>query len=335
MLFELFANPHSRRCASRFGLANRKLNGFRPPIRVVAVVVCWISAVCPGCQFPGLHRESGADASADSGSTDKPTEPRSDDSATIFNRSLERIAVDFRVHLITAPHGTFGADSRLWSIARGSLSDPESVLLLATNGFRAAVGRTSDRDVLTSYLDSINGVRMAMDEVTPDVDRPVSIELGAGPSWASVFVLNRDGHVRGMDIVNSALRFVLRFEFRSASLREVFVRVVPEVEEPPGPARWQKLENGEYREMPELRRQTFTELEVAAEIPEGGFLILGPDAASESASRLGRLFFVDDRTERGRDSSAPTTAPSEEATSLDRIYIISPIVRTIESPAKR
>lgn len=243
----------------------------------------------------------------------------------VFSRPMQRLIVQFRVHLITAPSGTFNKESRLWTIAAEPMPDASAALRLNSNGFRAAIGRESDRQALMEFLDDTDGVRMNMDEAMPNLDKPVIIEIGACPPWQSVFHYDRKGSLRGADFVDAVARLLLRFELRSTNLKEVWLRVTPEVEEPPGPAKWQRDQDGELREMPQERKHTFVDIETEARIPEGGFLVLGASPTVAEAPVLGRVFFREPEPSTEKVAKTPR----------DRIYIISPIIRYSEDLRSR
>jgi len=240
----------------------------------------------------------------------------------VFSRPTQRLIVEFRVHLISAPHETFGDESRLWSIASIALPDAAMNLRSRANGFRAAIGRESDREALMQYLDGVEGIKLRMDQVMPDIDRPVTLEIGIGPVWSSIFYYDRSGKLHGVDLEEAVPRWILRFEMRSANLKEVWVEATPEIEQPPGPAKWARDENGVLREMAQERRQSYSDLTIAAQIPEGGFLVLGLAAEAKDSPVLGRIFF----SEQFNEGKGGLEAPRE------RIYIISPIVRFAENP---
>lgn len=241
----------------------------------------------------------------------------------VFSRPMQRLIVQFRVHLITAPAGTFGPDSLLWKIAAASMPTGVDAARQTSNGFRAAVGRESDREGLMQFLDSVEGVKMKMDEITPDLDKPMQIELGACAPLLSIFHFDRAGRLHGSDYADSVARFVLQFDMRSTNLKEVWLRVTPELEEPPGPPKWRRGPDGEFREMPEEHRYFFSDVEMSARIPEGGFLAIGPSPLFADTPTLGRVFFRE-----------PETSPKEGLEAArERIYIISPIIRYAEAPA--
>lgn len=240
----------------------------------------------------------------------------------IFSRPMQRLTVHFRVHLVTAPHGTFGNQSRLWSIAATPTADAAGALRQRSNGFLAAVGRESDRPALMEFLDSIDGVKLKMDEVTPDVDKPIVVELGSLGPLCTVFHFDRRGALHGSELMGAVARLILKFDIRSSNLKDVWLEVVPEVEEPPLTTKWVRQPDGELREFPEERKQTFTDMTIAAQIPGGGFLVIGGADRERLRPVLGTVFFTEQQAE----------GPKSQGTDRDRIYVISPIVRFAEDP---
>jgi hypothetical protein len=225
--------------------------------------------------------------------------------------------IEFKVHRFSAPEGTFSKDSGVWNLVTGPLTSAAAVLRLADNGFRAAVGRESDRLPLRLWLDEIEGVRSAVDTAMPDANRVVELDLGLTPSRQTLFYYDRQGALHGLDLVDARAKFQLTLELRSPSLRDVWLRVVPGMEEPPGRARWVMTPDGP-REEPVIHACTFDDLAFSADIPEGGFLLLGPTRAALDQPLAGRPFFV--RTTAGETGDAPLRRES--------IYVISPIIRS-------
>ncbi|MBX3394980.1 MAG: hypothetical protein KF841_06395 [Phycisphaerae bacterium] len=240
----------------------------------------------------------------------------------IFSRPMQRLAVHFRVHLVTAPLGTFGNQSKLWSIASTPTADAGGALRQRSNGFHAAVGRDSDRPALMEYLDSIDGVKLKMDEVTPDVDKPIVVELGSIGPLSTVFHFDRRGALHGSDLIGAVARLIVKFDIRSSNLKDIWIEVVPEIEEPPLSTKWVRRPDGELIEVPEERKQTFTDMRIGAQIPEGGFLVIGGADRDRLRPVLGTVFFTEHAAE----------GPQSRGNDRDRIYVISPIVRFAENP---
>ncbi len=238
---------------------------------------------------------------------------------SIFNRPLSRLVVDFKVHRISGSPGSFGTDSRLWKIMTVGLPDAEASLRLSANGFRVAVGRESDRPALRAFIEDVGELHTVMDRVTPDASKSVYLELGPCDSHQSVFFYDRQGNLHGLGFVNATARFRLAFEMRSSNLKEVWLRLLPELREPPGPPQWKKGPDGEYYQAPEQRGRSFVELAFSAKIPEGGFLLLAPTPEVHERPLLARPFFTDARPDR----------PGTTTVGRESIYIISPIVRSL------
>ncbi len=246
--------------------------------------------------------------------------PPANENTSVFQRPLVRLVVDFKVHRVWAAKGAFGAESRLWKIATGTLPDAASALRLAANGFRVAVGRESDRKSLLAFLEEVPDLRIAMDEVTPDASRAVELEIGTCDSRQSVFYYDGEGDLRGMDFVKARAGFSLMFELQSTDLREVWLRLVPTLVEPGGRPKWVLNADGTASQVPSDRRTVFDALAFLARVPEGGFLLLAPTESVHASPLLGRSFFV--------TSGAEREAASDEA--RESVYVISPTVRTVE-----
>lgn len=274
----------------------------------------------PGCLFGAKPVTGGADAEPDGEPAAlEPSTPAnpSGGAPSVFERPLQKLVVEFKVHRFSAPAGTFSGDEHVWRLVTGRLSDAASALRLADNGFRAAVGQESDRAALRQYLDGLQGIRSAVDTATPDASRMVDLEVGTCRPQLTVFYYDRQGRLHGLDFERAKARFKLAFEMRSANLREVWLEVVPEIEEPPGPPKWIITDQG-AQQQPEERRRTFSELAFSAQVPEGGFLLVGPAKAVGGRPLLAMPFLTEERP--GREEGVRDTWES--------VYVISPIIRS-------
>jgi len=278
-----------------------------------------------GCQLIARHpTPTPGDASAE---TDGHAQPTAEPSGftSVFNRPLKRLVVEFRVHRISAPQGAFAPGSGLWKIPTGGLPDADAVLRLTANGFRAAVGRESDRPALKAFIEDLQDLRTAVDDVTPGASRLVYVELGPCAWRESVFFYDRRGRLHGLDFVNPTARFRLAFELRTANLKEVRLHLAPELREPPGPLKWIKGPDGQFRQVPEQRGRTFDELAFDAAIPEGGFLLLAATPAVRRRPLLARPFFI-------RSTPDPKDG---KPIARESIYIISPMIRSYTGGSSR
>ncbi|MBN2563830.1 MAG: hypothetical protein JXQ75_23190 [Phycisphaerae bacterium] len=237
--------------------------------------------------------------------------------SSVFDRPLQRLSVDFKVLRYSAPKGTFTEDSGLWKLVTGPLLDASMALRAADNGLRAATGRESDRVPLREFLDGIDDLRSTLDYAHPDATRHVELDLGPCETRLVVFYYGQRGALRGLDFLDARAKLRLAFEMGSVNLREVWLELAPEIEEPPGPLRWE-ITRETARQVPEERRHTFTEVSFAAKIPEGGFLLLGPTEEVYERRLLGRAFFVE-VSQNGVDGAAKLR---------ESIYVISPIIRS-------
>jgi len=287
------------------------------------VTVCLAILVCGGgCIGPGAEGPPEQDDPDEAAAVFRETDGDGG-KTSVFERPLVRLVVDFKVHRVWASKGAFGEDSRLWKIATGTLPDAASVLRLAANGFRVAVGRESDRKALLAFLEEVPDLRIAMDEVTPDASREVELEVGACGPRQSVFYYDGEGNLRGLDFVKARAGFRLMFELRSTDLREVWLQLVPTMVEPGGRPKWVLNADGTASQVPSDRRHRFDALGFVARVPEGGFLLRAPTEAVHAVPLLGRPFFVTSGVEPGADS--------DEA--RESIYIIGPTVRTLGEEA--
>lgn len=237
--------------------------------------------------------------------------------APVFRRAMRHFAVEFRVHRITARRGAFCESAELWKIVPGPLPDADAAQRLAANGFRAAIGRASDRKPLLAFLQALEDPRTAVDQVLPDVSREVRLEIGPCPPRLSVFFYDRHGDLVGLDFANARARLTWSFEIDSTRRREIRLRVTPELEEPPGPPRWEISSEGVARRVPRERRHAFEDLTFETPIPEDGFLILAATPEVYRTPSPGRPFFV---------TSGPVPGDWLEG-ARESLYIISPIIR--------
>lgn len=238
--------------------------------------------------------------------------------ASVFERPLERLTIEFVVYRIWAPPGTFAKGDEPWSLATGDSPPAEPTLRWTANGFRMAVGRASDRPALQRYLESIEDRKVAEDRTQPDDRRALEIELGAGPAQTTLFCYGPDGRLSGRDFESPKAILRLNYELHALNLREMIVQATPELEEPPGPMKWTIDADGRAREVPQERRHLFGDLAVSVKVPENGFLMIGPTDAAHEMPILGRAFFVD-------YGGKPTGSDEERRESL---YIITPVIRS-------
>jgi hypothetical protein len=276
-----------------------------------------VAAAAAGCILglqPGSTSTKGSDTAA---APPGASAAENDKAGSVFERPLQKLIVEFKVHRFSAPAGTFSGEHAVWNVATGPLSDAAGALRLNDNGFRAAVGQESDRLPLLQCLDEIHGLRSVVDTATPDMNRAVILDLGSCGPRLTVFYYDRKGTLRGLDVAEARARFRLTFEMRSSNLREVWVEVTPELEEPPGPPKWVRTPEGAKQE-PQERRQVFSDLAFSAQLQQGSFLLLGPAPGVQDHPLLARPFFVEQ----------PVGAQDGSAEIRESIYVISPIVRT-------
>ncbi len=238
-------------------------------------------------------------------------------SRSVFERPMERLSIEFSVLRISAPRGAFTEDDRIWKLVTGSLPQAASTLHLADNGFRASVGRNSDRRALRRFLDSLPELRTALDHATPDTSRLVELEVGRCDLRQTVFYYEEGGRLRGLDFENAQASFLVTFEMRSVNLREVWLSLTPELEEPSRQKKWVITEQG-AREVPVERKHAFTAITLNVNVPEDGFLLLGPTRTVYDRPLLGRPFFIEKTVDR-EDGSISWR---------ESVYVVSPVVRS-------
>ncbi len=275
---------------------------------VLSVVQVGCVSWAAGGRDAPKRTSSRAERSADEGDRSSPS---------VFERPLARASIEFKVHRYSAPQGSFNRGaSNVWKLVNGPLADAAATLRLADNGFRAAIGRESDRQSLRELLGRVPELRSVLDRTHPDASRRVELDVGLCCPREVVFYHGRGGRLRGMDFVDARAKLMLAFELRSVNLREVWLEIVPAIEEPPGPPQWEIGEDG-ARQVPVKRRRLFEDLGFTAMIPKGGFLLLGASEGLGDDPLLGKLFF------RGpSEKSVKTPADVRES-----IFVISPVVR--------
>lgn len=290
-------------------------------VLTVAVMATVMVAVMAGCSSMGSdvpYDEPVPGGPEDVNRTGHGPEQASDSrSRSVFERPLERLSIEFSVLRISAPRGAFTEDERIWKLVTGSLPRAASTLHLADNGFRASVGRNSDRGALRRFLDSLPELRTALDHATPDTSRLVELEVGRCDHRQTVFYYEEGGRLRGLDFEDAQASFLVTFEMRSVNLREVWLSLTPELEEPPRQKKWVITEQG-AREVPVERKHVFTAITLNVNVPEDGFLLLGPTRTVYDRPLLGRPFFIE-------------KAVSPEDGSVrwrESVYVVSPVVRS-------
>lgn len=247
-----------------------------------------------------------------------------------FGTSAQRLVVEFNVHWFTASRGVFSAeDSVIWKIVTGALPESSSTLHLADSGFRAAIGRSSDRkplaDALAGLEDSGKLRSETTDRLIPDASRSASFGIGQiALRTLTVFYQDIEGRAIGYDFRDASPKFYLSYGMRADNLREVILRLVPAIEEPPGPPKWVgKLGEG-FQQIQEERRTMFIEMALTATIPEDGLLLMGGTPIIYERPYLGRAFFIEQTT--------------DNKMARESIFIVSPVIRTVTdrfgTPAK-
>jgi hypothetical protein len=244
--------------------------------------------------------------------------------ASPYDRPAERLILELKVLRYTAPKGSFSGDSPVWKSVEGIVTDAATTLRLSDNGFRAAIGRDSDRKPLSNVLADIPDILVGKDDISPDTAHVVELVIGPCPARKAVFYYDEVGKLHGLEFVDAKSIFRMNLELRSTHLRDVWMRVLPRIEEPPGPAKWVITPEG-ARQIPQERVRDFTHLAFETTIREGGFLMLGPTDALYRTPLVGGAFFSTQAS-----NPAPGTSPVRES-----LYIISPIVRSVAARVSR
>jgi hypothetical protein len=270
--------------------------------------------IIPGCIAPSAPVKP-----SDANNPGAPQATPTTQESSIFDRRLQRRTVEFTVHRFSAPRGVFSGSEEIWNLVTGSLASAEATLHLAENGFRAAIGRESHREALLQFLKGLPELRSAVDHATPDSTRMVDLELGSTAANVAIFYIDNKGVLHGLDFVDAKARLKLTYEMRSPRFDELWLRIVPELEEPPGPMKWLMTAEGP-REQAEERRHTFDELACEAEVPPGGFLLLGPTPPVYDRPLAAKPFFIEKSAGHGA-----------AITERESIFIISPVIRTAEN----
>lgn len=210
---------------------------------------------------------------------------------SIFDRPMRRMVVQFSVIRVSAPKGTFTEDDAHWRMISTPLPSADTAARIQDNGFRAAIGTESDGEALRRWLEEIEDRRLAVDHLRPNASRLVEIDLGPCEPRQSVWHIDRGGNLHGRLFIDARAKFKLAYEIRSADFEQVWIQLMPEIEEPPGPLTWEITPQG-ARQIRKQRRHPFRDLVVEAMIPKGGFLLLGPTADVHEQPLLARPFFV-------------------------------------------
>ena len=134
----------------------------------------------------------------------------------------------------------------------------------------------------------------------------------------TVFYQKREGRAVGYDFKDARPKLLLSFGMRADNLREVVLRIVPAIDEPPGPPKWVGVAGGGFQQIQEERRKVFTDMEFSATIPEGGFLLIGGMPIIYERPYLGRAFFLEQ----------PAAGMDDEST-RESVFIICPVIHTV------
>ncbi|MCZ6682180.1 MAG: hypothetical protein O7B26_03290 [Planctomycetota bacterium] len=290
---------------------------FAAPATLIGAVIGL--AATSGCAF--LREWQSAQPSAATAETTSPDDLSQERSDSIFDRPFRRIVVRFSVFRVSAPKGTFTFDDRMWKLVDSPIQSAALAMRMKDNGFRAAVGAKSDREPFLRYVEQIAEARNDLEVFTPSESRLVEIDFGPCDDRQSVCHIDRMGNLHGRTFEDARALLILEYEMRSASLDEVWIRLMPAIQEPPGPWKWEITELG-ARQVQEERRYAYRDLVFEAKIQDGGFLLLGPTADLYELPLLGRPYFL-------QPSVDANGRPEERET----IFVISPLLTSYEQAA--
>src|SRR5262249_22306343 len=145
------------------------------------------------------------------------------------------------------------------------------------------------------------------DAGAPAGNAPVEIEVSDEPRQWATFIFDQAGAMHGVSFEAARPIFQVHLDVRSLSRRQMELRIVPELREPPGPRQFVKKPEG-WTQEPEYRGRVFDDLSFTAVLQEGDYVVLGPAAEVGSMPLLGTPFFV-----RG-----------EGAAACESLYIVIP-----------
>ncbi len=229
---------------------------------------------------------------------------------------IRTCTVRFSVLRVEVPGGGLQRIDKIWSMVDTNVIPRDVAATMRDNGFRIGVGHDSARAPIRAAIDTLPDVRSRDDQVLPGVNKTVEVFITDAQRDMELMWFSPGGGLSGLSF--NAARPVLRFGWaiEPPRLSDVIVRVEPEIREPPGRVRYQRLDDM-WQLRPEYQGRVFKELAFSVVIPEGGFLMLGPTDDLAGSPKLGRPFFVEPSGTGQRES----------------LYVISPIVRWGPAPA--
>ncbi|MFO0973317.1 MAG: hypothetical protein U1A27_07755 [Phycisphaerae bacterium] len=224
--------------------------------------------------------------------------------------------VEFSVMRIDLPIGALARADEIWrSVDEAAVAEPLRGALRA-NGFRVGVGGDAARAPILAILNRQAGARTKVQRGAPLGDQPMDIVLTDAARDVDVFFCDPAGHWAGQTFEAAQPVVRLSFTLPPGDFDTVRVRLEPELRQPPGPQRIQRLA-GVWDWRPEYRGRIFRELAIEALIPRGGFLMLGPTRDLDGQSLLACPFVVE-----------PLDGQSRE-----NLLVVSPVLRWARLPS--
>ncbi len=221
----------------------------------------------------------------------------------------QALTVEFSVVRVETEEGGLRRIERVWDFVDEQVLSAALALGLRDSGLRVGVGRGDARPAVRALLDDLPDRLAKEDRTRPSPARPLELILSHAAYPHTVFYVDRLGVSSGRTIADGRPILRLAYELKPPDWGEVAVRVLPEIRQPEGPLRWQRV-GPDYVLLPEYRGVVYTDLEFRVSIPRDGFLLLGPTDDARRLPLLGRAFFVDLSDARRRES----------------IYVISPVL---------
>lgn len=295
--------------------ASRPTTHCRPPVGLAACAAAVLAGLVAfaGCDM--LKNWKLSSGSHDNTSGENPFRVAESQPAS-SGPDVRTCTVRFSLLRVEVPGGSLQQIDRIWSMVDTSVVPRDVAATMRDNGFRIGVGRDAARAPIRAAIDTLSDVRSRDDQILPGVNKMVEVFITDAQRDMELMWYTRGGGLSGQTFVSA--RPVLRFGWgiEPPRLNDVVVHVEPEIREPPGRTRYQRLDDM-WVLRPEYRGRVFKELGFDVAIPEGGFLMLGPTNDIARYPTIGRPFFVEPAAGAQRES----------------LYVISPLIRWGPAPA--
>lgn len=228
---------------------------------------------------------------------------------------VRRMYVELSVVKIDAPVGGIAAATRLWELVDQNAIPAALATAMRDNGFLIGVGRDEVRQAIAKVLRGIEGVRSRDSQVLVAEARSIDMQIRSEERDETVFYVGRDGQMTGHSFESARPLFKIEFDVLPETPDRIRLRLVPELRQPDGPARWEQVE-GEFQLRPEYRGRIFRDLAVEAIIPPRGFLLVGPTRDVSATPLIGRPFLIYVDGDKPREY----------------LYVVNPIIRWTGPP---